>query len=72
MPNIIKFNVTSFFNNGAENFLWRFSQLWRVIAPQHSFLHKNRNLYFIPYPITYQNIKTELNSILQFFQIITI
>jgi len=48
MLNVIKFNMTLFFHNGAKIFfLFKFCQLWRVIAPHH--LYIKTDIYFILY-----------------------
>jgi len=65
MLNVIKFNMESFFHNGVKNYVLKFCQLRRVIAPQDSSLHKNQDLF---HSISYylQNIKTELKNIFLF------
>jgi len=60
MLNVIKYNMTSFFHNGAKNFFEILSTLARYNSGFHIYI--KTGIYFILYPISYQNIKTELKS----------
>ena len=62
MLNVKKIIMTSYFQNGAKNsFFEILSTLARCCAPGCHFDIKT-GIYFILYPIIYQNMKTELNN----------
>jgi len=52
-----------------KNIFLKFSQLWRVIAPQDH-LYKKTGIYFILYPITYRSDGIALQSYIGFYRFV--
>jgi len=74
MLNVKKFNMTSFFHNGAKYIFFEILLTLARYSTSGFNLYKKTGIYFILYPITYQNIEifrsveTALQSNIIFFQ----